>query len=80
MFEHILYEEIKDRIGLLKINREKALNALNLQTVSELNKFINEQLPGEDLRVLIITGAVCYHGKLDYWQCRCIGCDDTVFF
>ena len=57
MFEHILYEEIKDRIGLLKINREKALNALNLQTVSELNKFINEQLPGENLRVLIITGS-----------------------
>ncbi len=57
MFEHICYEEIKDRIGLLKINREKALNALSLQTVSELNKFINEQLPGEDLRVLIITGS-----------------------
>jgi len=57
MFEHISYEEIKDRIGLLKINREKALNALSLQTVSELNDFINEQLPGEDLRVLIITGS-----------------------
>ncbi len=57
MFENIIYEEIKPGIGLLTINREKVLNVLNLETVSELNKFINKQLPAEDIRILIITGS-----------------------
>jgi enoyl-CoA hydratase len=57
MLENISYEEIRRGIGLLKINREKALNVLSLETVDELNKFIDKQLPTEDIRVLIITGS-----------------------
>jgi enoyl-CoA hydratase len=57
MFENILYEEAGSRIGLLKINREKALNTLSLETVIELKEFIENHLPDKDIRVLIITGS-----------------------
>ncbi|NIS07396.1 MAG: enoyl-CoA hydratase/isomerase family protein, partial [Candidatus Dadabacteria bacterium] len=57
MSENIIYEQIKPNIGLLTINREKALNTLSLETVTELKEFIHNQLPKEDIRVLIITGS-----------------------
>lgn len=57
MYENIAYEQIRDGIGLLKIDREKVMNIMSLETVTELKKFIDEQLPNEDVRVLIITGA-----------------------
>ncbi len=53
--EYILYEQ-KDAVGVLTINREKALNALNSQVLDELN----EALDAVDLatvRCLILTGA-----------------------
>ena len=57
MSQNIIYEEIKPNIGLLTINREKTLNTLSLETVTELREFIDNQLSNEDIRVLIITGA-----------------------
>lgn len=57
MFKNLKYEEVKKGIGLLTINREKALNVLNLETVTELGEFLENKLPGENIRSLIITGA-----------------------
>ena len=57
MSQNIIYEEIKPNIGLLTINREKTLNTLSLETVTEIREFIDNQLSNEDIRVLIITGA-----------------------
>ncbi|NIP39636.1 MAG: hypothetical protein GWO07_15185 [Candidatus Dadabacteria bacterium] len=57
MPQNIVYEEIRPKIGLLTINREKTLNTLSLETVTELKEFIDSKLPNEDIRVLIITGA-----------------------
>ena len=34
--EFVLYEQ-KDAVGIITINREKALNALNSQVLDELN-------------------------------------------
>lgn len=56
MAENISFEIVKDKIGLLTITREKVLNVMNYDTVKELQKFINEQLPNEDIKVLIVTG------------------------
>ncbi len=56
MYKNLSYEKIKEGIGLLTINRKKVLNVMDLDTVKELQKFINEQLPNEDINVLIITG------------------------
>ena len=53
--EYILYEQ-KDAVGVLTIDREKALNALNSQVLDELS----EALDAVDLatvRCLILTGA-----------------------
>lgn len=57
MFENINYSVESPYIGILAINREKVLNTLSLETVTELKEFIGNQLPNEDIRVLIITGA-----------------------
>ena len=53
--EFVLYE-IKGQVGIITINREKALNALNSAVLEELDK----TLDGVDLdavRCLILTGA-----------------------
>jgi len=51
-----LIVEIKDGIGILKINRPKALNALNSETLNEI-KQAGEMLNGnKDVNVVIVTG------------------------
>lgn len=56
-FEYISYEKESNDIGILTINRPKVLNALNWDTLGELRVFLEEVLPKEDLKALIITGA-----------------------
>lgn len=46
----------EDGIGILKINRPKALNALNTETVTELNRCVGEIENDAEVKVLIITG------------------------
>lgn len=53
--EFILYEQ-KDKIAVLTINREKALNALNSQVLDELSQTI-DAIDLNTVRALIITGA-----------------------
>ena len=44
-------------IGILSINRPKALNALNIETLKEIQIGIQEVKDRSDLKVLILTGA-----------------------
>ncbi len=53
--EFIKYEE-EGMVGLLTINRPKALNALNSQVLEELDKTL-ESIDKNKIRALIITGA-----------------------
>ena len=55
--EYIDYQKDGDRVGIITINRPKALNALNWDTIRDLGNFIENDLPKEELRALIITGA-----------------------
>lgn len=55
-FKLIEYKR-EDDIGVLYINRPQALNALNRETLGELKSFLQDVLPGEGLRALIVTGA-----------------------
>lgn len=48
--------EVKDRIGYIIINRPKALNALNRETLTELKEAIAGLAHDEEVAVLIITG------------------------
>jgi enoyl-CoA hydratase len=54
-FETLTFEKIED-IGILKINRPKSLNALNLQVLKELDVAFDEIDTDRTLKVLIITG------------------------
>ncbi len=55
MAEFIVYEQ-KDKIAVLTISREKALNALNSQVLDELNAAI-DAIDLNTVRALVITGA-----------------------
>jgi enoyl-CoA hydratase len=54
-FKNILVE-IKDKVGIIKINRPEALNALNTETLQELSKAISDLNESDQVRVVIITG------------------------
>lgn len=53
--EYVLYEK-QDQIGILTLNRPKALNALNSAVVAELTGLLDE-IAASDIRCLIVTGA-----------------------
>lgn len=53
--DYIKFEQ-EDMIGMITINREKALNALNSKVLSELEETI-DQIDINEVRCLIITGA-----------------------
>jgi enoyl-CoA hydratase len=54
-FQTLIYEETNG-IGLLKVNRPKALNALNAEVLKELNLFLDNAEKSASLRCLILTG------------------------
>ena len=47
---------IQDRIATLKLNRPKALNALNKKMIFELNQAVEFLDENDEVRVVIITG------------------------
>ncbi len=49
--------EVENGIALLTINRPKALNALNSETLSELNACLAELENNEAVKVVILTGS-----------------------
>ncbi len=53
--EFVTYE-VQDRVGIITINREKALNALNSQVLEELNEAF-DGVDQNEIRCLILTGA-----------------------
>jgi enoyl-CoA hydratase len=48
--------EIKDGIAIVKVNRPKALNALNSETVKEIELAAESLDENKDVRVVILTG------------------------
>lgn len=55
-FKNIL-TEVKGQIGVVTINRPKVMNALNLETVGELEMAVKKMDDDENVRVMVITGA-----------------------
>ncbi len=51
-----LIVEVKEDIGWIKMNRPQALNALNTETLSELEKAVESLDKNESVKVLVITG------------------------
>ena len=52
----ILKISISDRIATVTISRPSVLNALNSEFFKEFNHFLDDLVPREDVRVLVITG------------------------
>ena len=48
--------EVADEVAVLKISRPAALNALNSETLDELNVCLSEIEARDDVKVLILTG------------------------
>ena len=48
--------EVADQIATVTIDRPKALNALNTETLSELKECFSELEKQKDVRVVILTG------------------------
>ncbi|QAT49106.1 enoyl-CoA hydratase/isomerase family protein [Caproiciproducens sp. NJN-50] len=49
--------EVENGVALLTINRPKALNALNSETLAELNQCLSELEGREDVNAVILTGS-----------------------
>ena len=55
-YQNLIFEK-KDHIGTITFNRPRVLNALNRETMDELDALLSEARADADLRVLILTGA-----------------------
>jgi enoyl-CoA hydratase/carnithine racemase len=55
-YQNLIFEK-KDYVGRVTFNRPKVLNALNRETMDELDALLTEARHDGDLRVLILTGA-----------------------
>ena len=55
-YKNLLYEN-QNGIGILTMNRPKALNALNMETMVELEDFFTKAAKDKELKVLVITGS-----------------------
>jgi enoyl-CoA hydratase len=55
MYETLILEKM-DSISVIKINRPKALNAINQKVVEEMNRALDEIEKDTSIKVLIVTG------------------------
>ena len=55
-YEKIMFE-VKDGIAILTVNRPKKMNALNFQTMDEIQAAVGEVHADDSIRALIVTGA-----------------------
>ncbi len=57
MYNDFLFEKTDNGVGVLTINKPRSMNVLSSDTLLEFVKIMTEDIPGENLRALIITGA-----------------------
>lgn len=55
-FQNLL-TEVRDNVGIITVNRPKALNALNVDTVNELISAVRNFDGDKSIRVIVITGS-----------------------
>ncbi|MFL3009125.1 MAG: enoyl-CoA hydratase/isomerase family protein [Candidatus Neomarinimicrobiota bacterium] len=53
----VIKKKVKDKIALLTINREEALNAMNPKILKELKDILKNCIENEDINVIILTGS-----------------------
>jgi enoyl-CoA hydratase len=55
-YENLLFE-VRDGVGVLTVNRPKALNALDGRTITELDAVLQREAMDPAVRALVVTGA-----------------------
>ena len=55
-YKHIV-GETRDQAGVVKLNRPKAMNALNSELIAELNRALDIFESGEEIGAIVITGS-----------------------
>jgi enoyl-CoA hydratase len=55
-YENLLFE-VRDGVGVLTVNRPKALNALDGRTVAELDQALQREAADPAVKALVVTGA-----------------------
>lgn len=55
-YQNLLFE-MRDSIGLITLNRPKALNALNTALLTELGILLDEIAKNEEIKAVVITGS-----------------------
>ena len=49
--------KVEDGVGLITLNRPKALNALNSELIAELTGVLEDWDRGTDVRCIVLTGS-----------------------
>ncbi len=57
MYKDLLFETRDEGVGILTINKARAMNILSREIIAQLAEFVTERLPAENLKALVITGA-----------------------
>ncbi len=55
-FQNLLFE-VQDGVGIISLNRPKALNALNSTLLNEMGALLDDIAKNEQIKVVVITGA-----------------------
>jgi enoyl-CoA hydratase len=55
-YENLLFE-VRDGVGVLTMNRPKALNALDTRTIAELDQVLRREAADPAVKALVVTGA-----------------------
>jgi enoyl-CoA hydratase len=72
----------EEGVGILTINRPKALNALNTDTIKEIRSVLADVKADETVKVLIITGAgeKAFGAGADIGEIKDLGLNDGFDF
>ena len=54
-YNNLIYT-IKDRVNIISINRPDKLNALNIETFSEIDHAVKSSVANDEVRIIILTG------------------------
>ena len=57
MYEDLLFEKADNGVGVLTINKQRSMNVLSPDTIRQFHEFVTEQLPAENMKVVVVTGA-----------------------
>jgi len=79
-YENLIVEKI-GRVGIIRINRPKALNALNISVLEELNVAFAEMDADTDILCIVLTGeGKAFVAGADIAQMKGLSCDEARAF